>query len=38
LTVKGDEGFLFSLSNSTLIVSNHVRTYIHPELLRPASP
>lgn len=38
LTVKGDEGFLFYLTNSTLIVSNHVRTYIHPELLRSASP
>jgi hypothetical protein len=38
LTVKGDEGFLFYLTNSTLIVSNHVRTYIHPELLRSAAP
>ena len=38
LSVKGDEGFLFYLTNSTLIVSNHVRTYIHPELLRSASP
>jgi len=38
LLVRGDEGFLFQLTNSTLIVSNHVRTYIHPELLHSVSP
>lgn len=38
LIVKGNEGFLFYLTNSTLIVSGHVRTYIHPELLRSSSP
>jgi hypothetical protein len=36
-TLRGNEGFLFYLTNSTLIVSGHVRTYIHPELLRPSS-
>ena len=38
LLVRGDEGFIFLLTNSTLIVSNHVRTYIHPELLHSVSP
>jgi len=38
LLVRGDEGFLFQLTNSTLFVSNHVRTYIHPELLHSVSP
>jgi hypothetical protein len=36
--VRGNEGFIFFLTNSTLIVSNHVRTYIHPELLNTATP
>jgi len=38
LWVRGDEGFLFMLTNSSLVVSNRVRTYIHPEMLKSASP
>jgi len=36
LTIKGNQGFQASLSNSTLTVSNRVRTIIHQDLFPPA--
>src|SRR5438445_4107694 len=32
------EGFRWQQTNSSLFISNHVHTFVHPDLLRPPGP
>jgi hypothetical protein len=38
LFIEGNEGFLFRMTNSSLVLSNRVRTVIRQDLVRSATP
>lgn len=38
MTLRGETGYLFSMTNSSFVVSNRVRAFIHGDLLPSARP